>query len=151
MILRMMPEAFSRQWDNLKLHIAKSLPKDECSEQTLTNILEGVLKNQIMCWISYDSQNDNQVNFVFLLEPLNDPFKQERNLLVYTITRMEKLDQPTTIRMYQEGYVALQKFMKKAGYSKLVGYIDEDNYGLVKRAKEFGSKLRWHWALNMEG
>jgi hypothetical protein len=146
----MMPEAVSRQWDNLKLHIAKSLPEDERGEQTLVNILEGILKNQIMCWISYDNQNNNQVNFVFLLTTLEDPFKQERNLLLYTITRMEMLDQPTALRMYQEGYVALKKFMKKAGYAHVIGFINEDNIGLVDRAKAFGAKFRWHWTLKME-
>ena len=143
MILRLMPEAVSRQWGELNKMIAKSLPADERSDTTLTNILEGVMRNQLFCWVSYDSQSGNGVNFVFVLAPLIDPFKGENNLLLYTITRVQSIDKELTVRMYQEGYVALKKFMTKHGYHKLVGFINEDNNGLVKRAKGFGAELRW--------
>lgn len=151
MILKLMPEVVSKQWDVLSGHIAKSLPEDERSPATLLNILEGILKGQIHCWISYDSLNNNDINAVILLTTIIDPFKGETNVLVYTITRIRKMDSETTLRMYQEGMEALTKFMKANRFNKLIGFIDEDNTGLTARVKMLGAKLRWHWAINMEG
>jgi len=114
----------------------------------MNGILKGILKNQIQCWISYDTQDENNVNAVFLLTQLEDPFKGERNLLLYTITRVTGISDEITLRMWQEGFQALMKLMKKGGYSKLVGFIDEENKYLADLAKNLGAKLRWHWAID---
>jgi len=148
MILKLMPEAVARQWDFLKPQIKKSLPKNEQSESTLNGVLEGIMKNQIQCWLSYDNQNNNEVNAVMLFTVIEDPFAGERNLLLYAITRVDSIDDVTTLRMWQEGFQAVMKLMKKGGYSKLVGFIDEENKYLVNLAKQMGAKLRRHWAID---
>ena len=148
MILKLMPEAVSRQWDFLAPQIKRSLPGDEQSGETMNGILQGILKNQIQCWVSYDTQDENNVNAVFLLTQLEDPFKGERNLLLYTVTRVTGMSDETTLRMWQEGFQALMKLMKKGGYSKLVGFIDEENKYLADLAKSLGAELRWHWAID---
>ena len=151
MILRMMPESVSDHWDELKVHIAKSLPEGERSDETLNGILAGLLRNQIQMWLSYDSQDNNKVNAVALFTQIEDPFKGEKNLLVYTINRLTEMDHETTLRMYLEGIEGVRKLMKAGGYKQLVGYIDEENDNLLRRAKQFGAKLRWHWAIDMTG
>jgi hypothetical protein len=151
MILRLLPEVVSKQWTALSGYIAKSLPEGERSQRTLLNILDGILGEKIHCWISYDSQKNNDVNAIVLLTTISDPFKEEKNLLVYTITRVEKMSAEVTLRMYQEGMEALHKFMRANGFSKLIGYIDENNTNLVSRIKSLGADLRWHWAINAGG
>jgi hypothetical protein len=148
MLLRLMPEAVSRQWDFIMPQVRRSMPPDEQSDSTMNGILRGILRNQIQCWISYDTENNNEVNAILLLTIIEDPFKDEKNMLLYAITRVTGIDKATTLRMYQEGIQAIMKVMKKGGYSKLVGFIDKENNYLVKTAEELGAKLRWHWAVD---
>ena len=151
MLLKMIPSAISAAWDGLSYHIEQALPDSERTDQTMNNLLQLLLLEQASCWVSYDSQNDNKVNFVIVLVPVINGIAGEKNLLIYAITNNASIDLKTSNRMWLEGFAALKKYMLANGFKRLVSYFDDDNHRSFKLAKRFGAKVSHYMELDMEG
>jgi hypothetical protein len=148
-LLRMVPDALVKIWPDIKGHIASALPEGERGEAALNKLLESLLQNVATCWISYDPKNENRPNFAMVLLPIYDSFVDERNLNIYSITRFDDIDLKTSNRMWLDGFVALRKYMKANGFSKLVGHFDLDNFRSLKMAEKFGAKIRHYIEIDM--
>jgi hypothetical protein len=148
-LLRMVPDAISASWDEVKLHIERALPDSERTEKTLSNILSLLLLERADCWAVYDDQDNNKVCFVVVTMPVFNGITGEKNLLLYNVTNSEKIDLKTSNRMWLEGFQALQKYMKANGFSKLVSYFDDKNHRSFKLAERFGADVRYYIELEV--
>jgi len=60
MLLPLMPDAVSRNWDELEPHIRKAIGKDVIDEE-LKSVLEKALLGHVQVWLSYDEQDPDRV------------------------------------------------------------------------------------------
>ena len=141
MLLKMIPEAISAAWDQISYHIERALPEEE--KHVMNNLLEMFLTNQAMCWISYDKDDKSQ-NFIMTTIPVYNGITGQKNLLIYNITNSSSIDFKTSNRMWLEGFVALKKYMKANGYSRLLSYFDDENHRSLQIAKRFGAAIKYY-------
>ena len=148
MLLKMVPEAISAAWDQISYHIERALPEDERTDTTLNNLLEMFLTGQATCWVSYNKDDKNQ-NFIMTLVPVYNGISGTKNLLIYNITNSSSIDMKTSNRMWLEGFVALKKYMKDKGFTKLVSYFDKENYRSLRMAERFGADVKYYIEIDM--
>ena len=150
MLLRMIPEAISATWDEISLHIERALPEGEKTEKTMNNLLEMLLLGQADCWTSYDSEDNNKVNFIGVTVPIYNGITGEKNLLLYNVTNSdETMSLKTSNRLWFEGLQAFRKYMKANGFSKLVSYFDDSNNRSFRLAKRFGAEIKYYIELEV--
>lgn len=151
MLLKMVPEAVAASWPDIERHVRRALPESENTDISMSNLLEMLLTERAQCWVSYDSKNNNKANLVVVTVPIRSGITGEMNLLLYNVTRSDVMDLKTSNRMWLEGFVALGKFMRANGFSKLVGYFDNENHRSLKLAKRFGAKITHYMEIDMSG
>ena len=152
MLLKMIPEAISTTWGDIKEQIERALPEHEQTEKTMTNLLEMLLLGKADCWTSYDAEDNNKINFIVVTMPVYNELTGEKNLLIYNVTNSVIMDLKTSNRLWIEGFQALQKYMKANGFSRLVSYFDDTNNRSFKIAKRFGADIKYYIEIGvMEG
>ena len=150
MLLRMIPEAVSATWDEISAQLERAMPESEKTERTMSNLLEMLLIGQADCWTSYDSENDNKVNFIGVTVPIYNGITGEKNLLLYNVTNSDsEMDLKTSNRLWLEGLQAFRKYMKANGFSKLVSYFDDTNTRSFRLAKRFGAEIKYYMELGV--
>jgi hypothetical protein len=125
------------------------MPEGEKTERTMNNLLEMLLLGQADCWTSYDSQDDNKVNFIGITVPIYNGITGEKNLLLYNVTNTDHMDLKTSNRLWLEGLQAFRKYMKANGFSKLVSYFDTDNNRSLRLVKRFGAEIKYYIELGV--
>jgi hypothetical protein len=148
-LLRMIPEAIADTWDELREQIELAMPEDELNETTMSNLLQMLLTDRASCWVSYDKEDNNMVNFVVVLIPVLNDITGERNLLIYSTTNSENMDLKKSSRLWLEGFQALQKFAKANGFRKLVSYFGDENHRSLQIAKRFGADIKYYIEIDM--
>jgi len=148
-LLKMVPETIAATWPNISEHIERALPADELTETTMNNLLNMLLLEHASCWVSYDSENEREINFVIVLMPVNNRITGEKNLLIYSMSSAGNVDLKTSNRMWLEGFQAMQKYMKANGYRKLVSYFNERNNRSLKMAERYGAEIKYYIEIDM--
>jgi len=149
-LLRMIPEAISATWDEICAQIERALPESEKTDQTMNNLLEMLLLGQADCWTSYDSENNNKVNFIGVTVPIYNGITGEKNLLLYNVTNSDDtMSLKTSNRLWLEGLQAFKKYMKANGFTKLVSYFDDSNNRSFRLAKRFGAEIKYYIELEV--
>jgi len=148
-LLKMVPEAVSAAWDQISYHIERALPEGESNDSVLNNLLEMFMLGQADCWVSYD-ESDKRPNFLMTTVPIHNGITGEKNLLIYNVTNNNKVDLKTSNRMWLEGLVALRKYMKANGFTKLVSYFDEDNHRSLQIVRRFGGAVKYYIEIGAE-
>jgi len=149
-LIKMIPEAISAAWDQISYHIERALPDGEKTEKTMNNLLEMLLVDQAHCWASYDSEDNNKVNFIGVTVPIYNGITGEKNLLLYNVTNSDDMmNLKTSNRLWLEGFQAFGKYMKANGFSKLVSYFDESNNRSFRLAKRFGAEIKYYIELGV--
>lgn len=150
MLLRMIPEAVAKTWPEIRRNIEMALPEGEKTESTMNNLLEMILLGQAQCWTSYDSENNNKVNFIGVTVPIHNGITGEKNLLLYNVTNSDDgMSLKTSNRLWLEGLQAFTKYMKANGFSKLVSYFDDTNNRSFRLAKRFGAEIKYYIELEV--
>ena len=150
MLLKMIPEAISAAWDQISYQVERAMPEGEKTETTMNNLLEMLLLGQADCWTSYDSEDDNKVNFVGITVPIYNGITGEKNLLLYNVTNSINMDLKTSNRLWLEGVQAFKKYAKANGFSKLVSYFETDNHRSLRLVKRLGAEVKYYIELDME-
>ena len=147
MLLRMIPEAVSATWNEISTQIERAMPESEKTEATMNNLLRMLLVGQADCWTSYDSENDNKVNFIGITIPIFNSVTGEKNLLLYNVTNSEDMDLKTSNRLWLEGFEAFKKYMRANGFMKLVSYFDNERS--LKVSKRLGAEIKYYVEFDM--
>ena len=149
MLIKMIPEAISATWDEISYHIERALPEGERTETTMSNLLKMLLLGQADCWTSYDSENNNKVNFVGVTVPIYNGITGEKNLLLYNVTNSINMDLKTSNRLWLEGVQTFKKYAKANGFSKLVSYFETDNHRSLKLVRRLKAEVKYYIELDM--
>jgi len=146
-LLRMIPEAVSATWDEISTQIERAIPDSEKTDETMSNLLRLLLTGQADCWTSYDSENDNKVNFIGITIPIFNGVTGEKNLLLYNVTNSETMDLKTSNRLWLEGFQAFGKYMRANGFKKLVSYFDNERS--LRVSKRLGAEIKYYVEFDM--
>ena len=149
MLLKMVPEAVTAAWPEIKMHVQRALPEKEQDEKVMSKLLEMLLMERAQCWVSYDTQNDRKANFIGVTIPLYDETTGSKNLLLYNVTNSDQLDLKTSNRMWLEGLEALTKYMKANGFVKLVSYFNDENNRSLRLSKRLGATVKYYVELEV--
>ena len=147
MLLKMIPEAISATWDQISYQVERAIPDDEKTETTMNNLLDMLLLGQADCWTSYDSRDNNKVNFIGITVPIYNGITGEKNLLLYNVTNTDHMDLKTSNRLWLEGFEAYGKYMRANGFKKLVSYFDNERS--LNISKRLGAEIRYYVEFDM--
>jgi len=146
-LLKMIPEAVSVAWEEIGGQIERAIPESEKTETTMSNLLRMILTGHADCWISYDGENENKVNFIGVTMPVYNELTDEKNLLLYNVTNSEVMDMKTSNRLWLEGFEAYGKYMRANGFKKLVSYFDNERS--LKVSKRLGAEIKYYVEFDM--
>lgn len=131
MLVRAMHYSIANSWPLLKRVIRDNpMPLMKTSNKELTKILERLMDNSITCWFGLE---DNKVHTVILTEVLEDQATGTRNLMIVTISIIEKVSADEYLSMLE----TLRKYAKGLGCVNVFCY--SSNEKLSKLFEEYGA------------
>jgi len=133
MILRLLPEQISVQWDMIKPAIEKSL-ESACEDPDMNDILTGLIEGSSQCWVSSRKATNggNIIEGIIITMITGDLFGEGRNLLIYSLFGYDM----STREAWRGGARALATFAKSKGCSRIVAYTSVSS--LIKLAEGLG-------------
>ena len=81
------------------------MPLAQLTNEKLTVVLEKLLSDKLTCWYGYD---DDKVHTVILTELLEEPSTKTKNLLIFTISIIDKVQPDEYVSMLE----TLRKYAK---------------------------------------
>ena len=135
MLVKLLPDQVSRNWDTIGYAIENSLPPivDE-SDERMNNILLALLDGRMDCWVSLNG--DGKINGVVSTTIMYDDLSGVRSLLIYSIFAFEWSEEEA----WSEGLETLRKYAKGNDCSRITGYTEFDS--IIQRVKDMGGEAK---------
>ncbi len=136
MLVKLLPDQVSNNWDTIGYAIESSLPPIAGeSDEKMNNILMALLDGRMECWVSLNS--DDRISAVTSTRIMEDDVTRTRSLLLYSIFTFDWADEDTWI----EGLETLVKYARGKNCTRITGYTEFDS--MIKRAREMGGEARY--------
>ena len=138
MLLRMLPEQIAAHWDRLEGPIASTLPPiaGEAPDK-MNNVLESLLASGLQLWLSYTKTDKVEVSGLVVTQIIADTATKTLSLLIYSVYS----ENGTSDQEWAEGFMALRKYAKSKGCTRIVGYTNVPQ--ILKRVEQFGGDASW--------
>lgn len=120
MLIRLLPEQVSNNWDKLAPLISVGLSAEVgFSRQGMANVLRSILAEDLVCWAYEDSGH-----FIFLLltQVKQDIITLDRQLLIWSLSSIRNI----TNSMLKRAFVTLSKYAKHNKCRSVIGYVNDD-------------------------
>lgn len=139
MLVKTMPSVVSRSWTLLREVIRRnSMPLAKLDNEKLDEIFQKLLSDRLTCWYGCD---EDKIHTVILTELLEEPSTKTKNMLIFTISIIDKV-QPDeyvsmleTLRRYAKANNCVNVFCYSAN-PKLTKMFEtygaDTSYNLVK-------------------
>lgn len=139
MLIRLLPEQASEHWDEIKVAINAALPPIAgMQSDRMSNILSGILTEDITVWISTEKREDaNLITGIVLTNFTYDKPSGTKSLLLYCVYGYGQ----GRLESWSEGYETLRKFAKGQGCNRIIGYTDVES--IKKYAASIGAETRY--------
>jgi len=136
MLIRLLPEQASRNWEEIKIGIEQSLPPIVgMQSDRMSNILRSIMLEEVTVWISANSENKSDgivlTTFVF------DKLSGTKSLLIYCIYGYGNSDRSS----WEDGFETIKKFAVANRCNRLIGYTDVPS--LIKFAETIGGQANY--------
>ena len=106
MLLRLLPEQISEQWDKIKDAIMKTFPRSE-DKIDMNAVLMDLLNGGMQCWVSCRKE-DNVIEGLVTTQVVEDHHGGGKSLLIYSLFGY----QMDTKGVWEEGFKTLSIFAK---------------------------------------
>ena len=138
MLVRLLPDQISDNWELIKHAIKESVPPTHNeSPEKINNIFESLLLESMACWASIKKREEGTyLEGILITTVLEDKFSKTRNLLVYCIYSFTN---QSTDLSWEQGLCQLIKYGRSLKCDKLVGYTRNEN--LIRYAERIGADL----------
>ena len=134
MLLMMLPEQVSNQWETIRPAIEASLPAGiEVTEEYMTNILQSILRGNMQCWILV---NGVEVCAIGVTAIFSDPGGC-LNLFIYSLYGYK----PAPLHLWSDAIDTLKKWANAKGCTEIVAYSDSDNKFVIMLAERLGGDI----------
>ena len=133
MLLRLLPEQISEQWDTIKPTIEESL-RSACEDADMNEVLTSLLNASSQCWVSSRKADNggNIIEGIIITIITRDLFGEGRNLLIYSLFGYSM----ETKEAWRGGAKALALFAKSTQCSRITAYTDVPS--LLKLVENLG-------------
>ena len=133
MILRLLPEQISEQWDIIKPTIEESL-HSACEDVDTNEVLTSLLNASSQCWVSSRKADNggNIIEGIIITVITRNLFGEGRSLLIYSLFGYSM----DTKEAWRGGAEALALFARSNGCSRITAYTDVPS--LIKLAENLG-------------
>ena len=130
MLIKLMPEQIGEHWDEIKEAMLEAVPPiAHESEKKMIMVLEGLLTNNMQCWLSVRQGEERNIADAIIVTCINsDPYSGTRSLMIYSLTVLTL----TRAESWMSGIEALKKYAKKKKCARVIAYAD--NKQIVKIA-----------------
>lgn len=137
MLIRLMPEQISEQWDIIKPTIEESL-RSACEDADMNEILTSLLNASSQCWVSSrkGTNGGNIIEGIIITMITKDLFGEGRNLLIYSLFGYSM----DTKEAWRGGAKALATFAKATQCSRITAYTDVPS--LIKLVEDLGGTAK---------
>ena len=129
MLLRLLPEQVSRQWEQLWPSIEFTLP-EPVPQQAGTRILQAILAGIMTCWVVVD---EGDMNAVIVTSFVTDP-AGTRSLLIYSLYGYDMVK----TELWKSSLHGLRRWAESKGCTEIIAYTDKDNVAVLRLAKAMG-------------
>jgi len=132
MLVRLLPEQISVQWDMIKPAILESL--HSAHEEINTNeTLTSLLNSSSQCWVSI-RRNDGRdvIEGLVITMVTKDLFGEGKNLLIYSIYGYDLSNREA----WEGGFKTIAIFAKSEGCSRVIGYTSVSS--IIKLVESLG-------------
>jgi hypothetical protein len=139
MIIEMLPEQVANSWRILERVIKEALPPiADSGERKMNNILTSILTRKMICWVSYQDQNDVEIDTVILTTVVMDEISGTKSLLIYAINSLKLV----TSDIYEDMIKKITKYARSMKCDKIVGYLSDPK--LHKFVESQGGDCSYH-------
>jgi len=140
MLVRLLPDQISDNWEIIKYAIKGSVPPTHNeSPEKLNKIFESLLLGSMVCWASvkhnYD-ENTTLLEGILITTVLEDKFSSTRNLLVYCIYSFTN---QSTDLSWEQGLCKLIQYGRSIRCDSIVGFTQNDN--IIRYVERLGGSL----------
>lgn len=142
MLVKLLPDQVSRQWEVISYAIKNSLPPNIIEdEEIMNNILMSVMCGTVVCWASFEKVDDNVVlNGIVTTVMIKDFASGVKSLLVYTIYSIDDFSR----KVWKDGLETLIKYGRFNNCKSIVGYTKVPS--LVEFIKRVGGEAEYTFA-----
>jgi hypothetical protein len=124
MLVRIVPEDVSQNWEYFAPMIAASFPQDlGVSRTLLTNVLAAILRGDLIVWLDYPEEGKSP-SAMITTYVREDPIMCINTLLIYNLYLMK--EQP--LSYWKENLQTLVKYSKARKCKAIAGYTDDPKY-----------------------
>ena len=118
MLIRFLPHKVAEFWEELLPHIQRGVPLEKGeSPEKFNNILEALLTERMVCWISVDSKH-KRADGVILTIITRDAIAETFSLLIYCVASIKHFGEQS----WMEGMEALAKYATASGCVEIVSF-----------------------------
>lgn len=120
MLIKLLPEQVTRQWNEVKDMIEVSLPPIVGSQSDrMGNILRAILLEELIVWMSVDKE-DSAIEGLLITTRLEDKISGTSSLLIYCIYGYGSMEKQSWL----EGAETLKKYAISMNCNRIIGYTD---------------------------
>jgi len=134
MLIKLTAEQISVYWNDVKNAMLAAVPPIAYeSKDKMHLVLEGLLTDNMHCWVSVRKEDEGNIIDAILVTSINfDPYSNTRSLLIYSMTATRL----TRAASWISGIETLRKFAKKKKCNRVIAY--SDNPQIVKICAKLG-------------
>lgn len=120
MLIRLLPEQVSKNWNKLAPLISAGLnPTVKYSRQGMVNVLRAVLMEKLVCWIY---SKDSKFMFIVCTHIQVDEVTLDKRLIIWSLSSLRDLN----AAMLKDAFLSISLFARKEGCRTLVGYAADE-------------------------
>jgi len=135
MLLRLLPEQISVQWDEIKRAITEVLPRST-GKVDMNEILMDLLNGSMQCWLSCRrSKEGNTVEGLIVTQVIKDRFEGGKSLLIYSLCGYQMDNREA----WEESFRSLSAFAKGEGCQRITAFTNVSS--LIKLAERLGGDV----------
>jgi len=130
MLLRMLPEQISKQWDLVRAAIEAANPPDVVlPEHKMTNMLSMLLNGDMQCWVLVGDEVRTDVYAIVTTLTYDDPFG-EKQLFVYSLYAYKRPSR----ELWMDLINTLKRWGESLGCSNVTAYVrNKSEIRLIER------------------
>jgi len=123
MLIKLLPENVTRNWDIIKPAIERGLvPIAEEGLDKMNKILESLLAGVIECWVqTKETEEGTKIHSIATTQVLHDYVSDTKSLLIYSIYNFRPMQDDDWV----ENYYTLKKYAVGRGCRKIIAYSKE--------------------------
>jgi hypothetical protein len=138
MLIRLLPEQASRNWNDIKFAIEESLPPVVgMQSDRMSNILKAVLTEELIVWVS--AEKDKDISGILITAFTFDKPSGTKSLLLYCVYGYGDVNRNAWI----EGAETIRKFAIGEKCNRIIGYSDTPS--IIKFVESIGGETKYRF------